>query len=211
MTGVMTVGKVPDRKPEGREGPPERYPKDSKHYADPLNWKYPVHTPFHARAARRYFDNPLNRAKYTEEEQDYIDWMIDEALLRFGVVEGRSLEDRVVPFEKDLEEMDLEDLLVFFLGKDRLRRAMKIEEVSLSRKEEMIEGKVKNYPLRLDLGDKRIVHSCPDWERRSGGGLFCKHVGAAFLKLSEMEALQILKKLVIERDRWIFQMEPEVG
>lgn len=64
----MTVGKIPERKDDGREGPPEGYPKDLKHYADPANWKYPVHTPFHARAARRYFDQPENRAKYDEEE-----------------------------------------------------------------------------------------------------------------------------------------------
>lgn len=202
----MTAGKVPERKPDGRDGPPEGYPKDQKHYADPANWKYPVHTPFHARAARRYFDNPLNRVKYSEEEQAYVDWRIEEALRRFGVVEGRSIEDRVVPFDKELEQMGLEDLLVFFLGKDRLRRAMRIEEVSLSVSDDIIEGQVKGYPLKLDLKDKRIIHTCPDWDRRSRGGLFCKHVGAAFLKLSEDKALSILRKLVPERERWIFQI-----
>ncbi len=207
----MTVGKVPERKPDGREGPPQGYPKDPKLYADPANWKYPVHTPFHARAARRYFDNPVNRAKYTEEEQEYIDWRIEGALLKFGVIEGRSLEDRVVPFDRDLEEMSLEDLLVFFLGRDRLRRAMKIGDVSVSREGDMIEGVVKGYPVRIDIWDKRIVHNCPDWERRSGGGLFCKHVGAAFIKLSEEEAMTVLRKLVLERDRWIFQMSQEAG
>ncbi len=202
---------MPERKPDGREGPREGYPKDPKHYADPNNWKYPVHTPFHARAARRYFDNPVNRAKYEEEEQAYIDARIDDALRRFGVVEGRSMEDRVIPFDKDLEEMSLEDLLVFFLGKDRLRRAMKIEEATLSRRGDLLEGEVKGYPLHIDLADKRIVHDCPDWQRRSGGGLFCKHVGAAFLKLPEAEALAILRRLVPERERWIFQMERDAG
>jgi hypothetical protein len=206
----MSVGKVPERKPDGRDGPPPGYPKDSKHYADPANWKYPVHTPFHARAARRYFDMPENRAKYTEEEQRYIDWRIDQALLKFGVVEGRVLDDRKVPFEKDLDDMTLEDLLVFLLGRDRLRRAMRIEEVSLSRSDDVIEGTVKGYRMRIDLHDKRIAHSCPDWERRSAGGLFCKHVGAAFLRLSETEAVQILRRLVSERETWIFQTgEPE--
>lgn len=206
----MSVGKVPERKADGREGPPPGYPKDPKHYADPANWKYPVHTPFHARAARRYFDMPENRAKYSEEEQRYIDWRINQALLKFGVVEGRALEDRKVPFEKDLEEMGLENLLVFLLGKDRLQRAMKIEEVRMTRSDGIIHGEVRGYRVRIDLVDKRIAHSCPDWERRSAGGLFCKHVGAAFLKLSEEEATEILRRLVKERDRWIFQTgEPE--
>ncbi len=201
----MTVGKVPERKPDGRDGPSRGYPKDPKHYADPENWKYPVHTPFHARAARRYFDDPRNREKYTAEEQEYIEWRIGQALTRFGVVEGRSLGDRKVPFEKDLDDMGLEDLLIFFLGTDRLRRAMKIADVSLTREEDIVKGTVKDYSVRIDLGDKRIVHECPDWERRSAGALFCKHVGAAFLKLPEAEALELLHRLAEERDRWIFQ------
>ncbi|HKW43241.1 MAG TPA: DUF6582 domain-containing protein, partial [Thermoplasmata archaeon] len=73
-TGDRIVRPVkPSRKRDGRLGPPERYPKDPEKYGDPANWKYPVHTPFHARAARRYFNEPRNRAKYTPEEQAYID------------------------------------------------------------------------------------------------------------------------------------------
>lgn len=199
------MGKVPERKPDGRDAPPDRYPKDPKHYADPANWRYPVHTPFHARAARRYFDQPENWAKYTEEERAYVDWRIDQALLRFGVVEGRSVEDRTVPFEKDLEDMDLRDLLVFFLGQDRLRRALAIRDVDVDRVDDRVEGRVKAYTIRVDLADKRVVHECPDWERRAGGGLFCKHVGAVFLELPEADAETILRRLVRERERWIFQ------
>src|SRR5437870_13218362 len=83
----------PTRKRDGRLGPPQGYPKDPEKYGDPANWKYPVHTPFHARAARRYFNEPRNRAKYTPEEQAYIDKKINEALERFGV--ARSEERRV--------------------------------------------------------------------------------------------------------------------
>jgi hypothetical protein len=202
----VTERKVPERKPDGWDGPREGYPKDQKHYADPENWKYPVHTPFHARAARRYFDQPENRLKYTEEEQAYVDWRIGQALRRYGVVEGRSFEDRVNPFDKDLEEMTLRDLLVFFLGEDRLKRAMAMGKVTVDRKEGVVEGRVKDYLVRVDVADKRIAHSCPDWERRSGGGLFCKHVGAVFLKLSEEEAVQILRQLIPDREKWIFQL-----
>lgn len=201
----MTNGTVPERKSDGRDEPPEGYPKDAKHYADPANWKYPVHTPFHARAARRYFDQPENRAKYDEEEQAYIDWRIDEALLRFGVVEGRSIDDREIPFDMDLEDMDLRDLLVFFLGRDRLRRALSIRAVEVTSADSLLEGTVKDYRIRVDRGDKRIVHACPDWERRAGGGLFCKHVGALFLKLEEAAAEAILRQLARERGKWIFQ------
>src|SRR5437762_12263897 len=90
----------PSRKRDGRLGPPQGYPKDPDKYADPANWKYPVHTPFHARAARRYFNEPRNRVKYTPEEQAYIDKKINEALQRFGVAvkirDGKRSEERRV-------------------------------------------------------------------------------------------------------------------
>src|SRR5437764_14329374 len=75
----------PSRKRDGRLGPPQGYPKDPDKYADPANWKYPVHTPFHARPARRYFNEPRNRVKYTPEAQAYIDNKINESLARLGV------------------------------------------------------------------------------------------------------------------------------
>src|SRR5438093_11708669 len=75
----------PTRKRDGRLGPPQGYPKDPEKYGDPANWKYPVYTRFHARAARRYFNEPRNRAKYTPQEQAYIEKKINEALAQFGV------------------------------------------------------------------------------------------------------------------------------
>jgi hypothetical protein len=206
--GQEIVGRVPERKPDGREGPPRNYPKDPEAYADPRNWKYPVHTPFHARAARRYFDRPENRRKYTPEERKYIDWRIDEALKRFGVIEGREEEDRRVPFDKEVEEMDLHDLLLYMVGGDRLRRAAEIpaQEVTLERRPGSIAGTVKEYPVRIDLQDKRIIHNCGDWQRRSGVGLLCKHLARVFQVLPEQEAVRILRRLVRERERWIFQV-----
>ncbi len=202
------VGRVPERKADGRDAPPSRYPKDPEAYADPENWKYPVHTPFHARAARRYFDRPENRKKYTLEERKYIDWRINEALKRYGVIEGREEEDRRVPFDKDVEEMDLHELLVYFVGKDRLKRAAEIpaREVTLERVPGSIAGTVKEYPVRIDLEDKRIIHNCGDWQRRSGVGLLCKHLGRVFQVLPEHEAIRILRRLVQEREKWIFQV-----
>src|SRR2546427_1374758 len=87
---------TPPRRRAGRLGPPQGYAKDPEKYGDQANWKYPVHTPFHARAARRYFNEPRNRAKYTPEEQAYIDKKINEALERFGVavkIKGGEIED----------------------------------------------------------------------------------------------------------------------
>src|SRR5204862_8110013 len=110
----------PGRKRDGRLGPPQGYPKDPDRYADPANWKYPVHTPFHARAARRYFNEPRNRLKYTPEEQAYIDKNINESLERFRVavnIRDGQLENESgtiqpdVPLKKDNDQMTVEDHL----------------------------------------------------------------------------------------------------
>ena len=126
----------PTRKRDGRLGPPQGYPKDPEKYGDPANWKYPVHTPFHARAARRYFNEPRNRAKYTPEEQAYIDKKINEALERFGVavkIKGGEIEDEAgtiqadVPMNKDIDKMSFDELLLVFLGRNRLASAKAID------------------------------------------------------------------------------------
>ena len=116
----MVRARKPARKRDGRLGPPQGWPKDPEKYGDPLNWKYPVHSPFHARAARRYFNDPANRAKYDESEQAYVDKKINDALSKFGVaakirggVEEREagIIERDLPVEKPVEDMDLEELL----------------------------------------------------------------------------------------------------
>src|SRR2546428_12791085 len=124
------VGAVkPTGKGEGGLGPPQGYPKDPEKYGDPANWKYPVHTPFHARAARRYFNEPRNRAKYTPEEQAYVDKKINEALEWFGVavkIKGGTIEDEAGtiqadgPVDKGIEKMGFEGLLLAFLRQHRL-------------------------------------------------------------------------------------------
>jgi len=75
------VGRKPERKPFGRDGPPSGYPKAQSQYADPENWRYPLHTSWHARAARRYFDDPSNRNKYSSEEQEYIDSRFNQNII----------------------------------------------------------------------------------------------------------------------------------
>src|SRR5437879_3014433 len=131
----------PTRKRDGRIGPPQGYPKNPEKYADPANWKYPVHTPFHARAARRYFNEPRNRAKYTPEEQAYIDKKINEALERFGVavkIRDGKIEDEAasiqadVTLNKDSDKMTFEELLLVFLGTNRLASAKEIAPAQVS-------------------------------------------------------------------------------
>ncbi len=209
----------PARRPDGRPGPPERWPKDPEKYADPRNWKYPVHTPFHARAARRYFNDPGNRAKYSEAEQAYIDKRINEALAKFGVaakirggVEAAEADiiEEDVPLPKPLEEMTLDELLKVFLGTDRLTRAREIDEGLVrftKRGNTIVNAEVKDYTVSLDLMNKTIYHDCTDWTKnRARAKLFCKHVGRFFLSLKPGEAVSILRQMLKERDIWVFDV-----
>ncbi len=217
--GVAMVRAVkPGRKRDGRLGPPEGYPKDPGKYADPANWKYPVHTPFHARAARRYFNEPRNRAKYTPEEQAYIDKKINEALERFGVavkIKGGTIEDEAatiqadVPMNKDIDKMTFEELLLVLLGKNRLASAQGIDPAVVSvdkETETLLTGTVKEYSALIDRQERRIEHDCVDFKtNRAVARLFCKHLGAFLMRVDRPRAVRLLRELLRERDHWTFE------
>lgn len=208
-------GSRPSKKPGGRTGPPPRYPKDQEKYADPENWKYPVHSPAHARAARRYFDRERNRAKYDEDERKFVDNRIDKALMKFGValkVKGgkadreESTLEPDIPSDTELESMNREELLHILLGDARMERAKGIQDSQLSFWDEgdSIVATVKRYHVRIDVDLWRIAHDCADWERRLSLGLFCKHLGKVFLSLPEERAAELLKGILKKRDSWEF-------
>ena len=60
---MPTVGK-----PGGHKSPPKGYPTDKKKYADPSNYKYPLDTEKHVRAAYSYFSQKKNQKGYSSSE-----------------------------------------------------------------------------------------------------------------------------------------------
>jgi hypothetical protein len=54
-------------------------------FADPVGYKYPVHTPRNARAALTYFNKPENRTFYTVDGQIKVMTRILQACLRHGI------------------------------------------------------------------------------------------------------------------------------
>ncbi len=211
-------GKMPDKKPFGRREPPPNYPRDPDMYADPRNYMYPLDRPIRAKLARRYFDEPRNRIKYTEEERLFIDSRIDEALKRFGIPPneaGTSLPQRTAkrrvpgaPSKEKIEKLDLDQLLKYFLSTARLERAKSIADnlVSLSSQgREVISGRVKQYSVHMDLKNKVIMHDCDDWKRNMKSKLMCKHLGKAFLSIQYSEAIAVLRQILSHRDDWTFK------
>jgi len=203
------VGKNPQRKPFGRDTPPRGYPKDQSAYADPENWRYPLHTPWNAKAARRYFDEESNRSKYTDEECEYIDKRINEALERFQHAGPRGI-GRPVPrptAQKNIEELALNDLLKLFLGAARLERAMDMEDslVSITKTSpEMIEGEVKDYVVQIDFKKRTILHDCQDWRKNMDSKAMCKHLGKLLLSIDSSRATDLLRDILKNKDRWSF-------
>jgi hypothetical protein len=204
------VGRKPERKPFGRDGPPRGYPKDQSQYADPENWRYPLHTSWHARAARRYFDDPSNRNKYSSEEQEYIDSRIDQALQKLGVqagTVGRRKRPSPITSPSGNQERSLEQLLRLFLGDPRLQRAREIDDslVSISQESSgIIEGKVKDYSVRIDFANHTVLHDCQDWRNNVASKNMCKHLGKFLLTLDEEKATEVLKQVLKDIGKWSF-------
>lgn len=203
------AGKKPARKPFGREGPPKGYPKDPTLYADPENWRYPLHTPWHAKAARRYFDDPSNRSKYTKDEQDYMDSRINHALenlTRTDRALHRRPEPKPSPQEK-AEELSLDQLLRLFLGAARLQRAQEMDDslvVVSSSGLDRITGKVKAYVVDIDLAGQEVIHDCQDWKNNLDSKTMCKHLGKFLLTIEEPKASDFLRRVLSNMDQWKF-------
>lgn len=76
---------MPDEMKSGHKSPPKGYPESKLKYADPVNFKYPIDTEAHARAAWSYIHQKRNRAKYDPEEFNFMCNRIKKALKKFGV------------------------------------------------------------------------------------------------------------------------------
>jgi len=210
------AGKKPDRKPFGREGPPKGYPKDQSVYADPENWRYPLHTPWHARTARRYFDESSNRSKYTTEEQAYIDGRINEAVQKFGKTApstARRPPPKNAPSRR-VEELSLDQLLRLFLGAARFQRAKEMDDslvsISVSTPEHLA-GKVKDYVVEIDVKKRTILHNCQDWSKNLDSKNMCKHLGKFLLTLDEARATDLLRQVLLNMGQWTFAAPEETG
>lgn len=77
--------RMPGKKEGGHLSPPPGYPENPDHYADPKNFKYPLDTEGHARAAWSYIHQEDNRKVYSAPELTFMENRIKTACKRFGI------------------------------------------------------------------------------------------------------------------------------
>src|ERR1043166_6182572 len=68
-----------------RKSPPKDYTKNKTEYADPANYKYPIDTEKHIRAAWSYINMPKNQKGYSPAQVAAIKGRIKRAGKKFGI------------------------------------------------------------------------------------------------------------------------------
>jgi hypothetical protein len=81
----VRLAKLPEEMEKGHKSAPKGYPEKAKMYADPKNFKYPIDTEQHARAAWSYIHQAKNRKGYSASELKSMEARIRKALEKYNV------------------------------------------------------------------------------------------------------------------------------
>ena len=81
----MKIANLPEEKETGHKSAPKGYPEKTKLYADPKNFKYPIDTEEHARAAWSYIHQAKNRKGYSTDELKSMEARIRKQLKKYNV------------------------------------------------------------------------------------------------------------------------------
>ncbi len=108
--------------------------------------------------------------------------------------------------QKAILKGDLNELLKTFLDKNRMQKAIEMDEEPsfTASSSNLVEGKIKGYDFSIDVKNRTLTHNCEDWLKRYGTKQFCKHLGRVFLSLPFATSLEILKDIVGHLDDWSF-------
>lgn len=105
------------------------------------------------------------------------------------------------------KEMNFESLLRSFIDDKRLKRAQRIRDNELKMVEETdekVEAVIRDYHIVIDLETNTILHDCADWSRVLPTKKLCKHIGKLLLSIDREKAIQILRKLYVQKEKWQF-------
>lgn len=79
------ISKIPKVQKKGHKSPPKGYPKDGSMYADSKNFKYPLDTEKHVRAALAYLSEAKNQKGYSSSELKTMFGRIHSRCKDFGI------------------------------------------------------------------------------------------------------------------------------
>jgi uncharacterized protein YecE (DUF72 family) len=126
-----------------------------------------------------------------------------------------NLEKRPMMYERKLEdfgvtlpEESVEDLLLKLTDKGRLERGRKVKDEEIVIKEssdQLIEAKVKDYRIRINLEDRVLEHDCDDWRRGIDVRRICKHIAKVLLSLQPEKTKGIVRDILRNKESWVFQ------
>jgi len=107
-----------------------------------------------------------------------------------------------------VEEMSLQKLLQGFMDPPRFKRATRIKDQEVSIQEatdKQVKALIREYHVLIDLQNRTVLHDCADWSRCIPVKQFCKHVGKILMSLPGEKAVQIMRKIYLEREEWEFK------
>jgi hypothetical protein len=109
---------------------------------------------------------------------------------------------------EEINRMSFKNLLRIFMDNSRIKRAKGIENEEVQLQEvttRRIEAKIRRYRVTIDVSNRLILHDCADWSRCAPVKQFCKHVGKVLMMMPQETAVDILRKIGAEREKWEFK------
>jgi len=107
-----------------------------------------------------------------------------------------------------IEKMGFQELLRVFMDAGRIRRAKGVKDREVEIQEvtdKEVRALIRGYHLLIDLQNRIVLHDCADWSRRMSVKQFCKHVGKVLMVIPQEKAVDIMRKILLEREKWEFK------
>jgi len=107
-----------------------------------------------------------------------------------------------------IERMNLEELLRLFMDNTRFKRINDIKDNEVTVQEatdQSVKARVREYHVSIDVPNRLVLHDCADWSRCAPVKQFCKHMGKVMMVVPNEKAVNILRKMSAEREKWEFK------
>jgi uncharacterized protein YecE (DUF72 family) len=107
---------------------------------------------------------------------------------------------------ENVQEMD--DLLLLFLPSYKIKRTKEIKDKEVVVQEmtnTRFRALVRSYHLMIDFQKRIVLHDCADWSRTLSSKQFCKHIGKVMMVLPKEKAIEIMRRISSEREKWEFK------